>query len=92
MSASDNLSKSLFHGSSHPFNKGDIITPKGKGHAFATINLEYAKYHLEEIKGKEGKVYTVEPVDRQEMEEETSKGEFGNYRLSKKGFRVTGEA
>jgi hypothetical protein len=85
------LSEQLFHASPHPFKVGDVVEPRDREHAFATTSLGYAKRHLSQIRGEEGSVFTVEPVDVEDMKTETAKGDFGNYRLSKKGFRVTGK-
>lgn len=45
MSASDNLSGQLFHGSIHPFKKGDVIKPQEHSEAFATDSSYLAGYY-----------------------------------------------
>lgn len=81
MSASDNLSQSLFHGSSHPFNKGDIIKPIDMNHAHATTDKAYADNYsyLDAERNNNARdpkslftyLYKVSPVDAKEMHAET---------------------
>ena len=89
----------LYHGSPHALSIGDVILPYKTmyGHgpvssevAYATTNKIIAKNHAD--KGHTpGSVYTVEPVDADEMRE-TSKRRGGDrlVSMSALGFRVTG--
>lgn len=74
------LSNQLFHGSSQPFNKGDLIKPMEMDHAFATKDKQYADNHSvldAERDWKAGPkslftyLYKVSPVDAHEMHSET---------------------
>lgn len=74
------LSESLFHGSSHPFNKGDIIKPMEMDHAHATTDKAYANNYstldAERDYSRDPKslftyTYRVSPVDEKEMQSET---------------------
>jgi hypothetical protein len=72
MSAQDNLSQQLFHGTAHPFKEGDAVLPnsglfKGStGTAFSTTDYEAAKSYAKERAEREGtlfgQVYSVEPI------------------------------
>lgn len=93
------LSEPLFHGSIHPFKKGDIIKPGGTGLAWSSANLrhaaEYARmgnrralsndpdFKVEDQPVLFGTVYNVEPVKNDLISE-------GNIHASPTGFRVTG--
>lgn len=74
------LSGPLFHGTSHPFNKGDIIKPMGMEHAHATTDKAYAdnyanldaeRDHSVDPKSLFTYTYKVSPVDAKEMHTET---------------------
>lgn len=74
------LSQQLFHGSSHPFNKGDIIKPMEMEHAYATTDKEYAdnysvmdaeRDYTRDPKSLFTYNYRVSPVDEKEMHAET---------------------
>jgi len=95
MSAQDNLSQVLFHGTMAKLNPGDIISPKevtgyGAPLAFATDNHGAAKAFATDSDGKKGHIYQVEPVDAQEISQSMPiKGfKYGNEVISKKGFKV----
>lgn len=114
MSASDNLSEALFHASGADLKIGSVIKPTKKYRvAHATTSLKYATdfgeglthpgAHREGQIPMFGTVYTVEPVDAEEVSKETEtetnirKQEKNpevpaesHMRFSKKGFRVTG--
>jgi hypothetical protein len=38
----------LFHGTAHPFRKGDIVVPGNDGYAYATPDIKYAQYRAEQ--------------------------------------------
>jgi hypothetical protein len=77
MSASDNLSQQLFHGTIETLKTGDVITPRTEGGtAWATTDLDYALKHAKhrvssgygandggEYPIHHGNVYEVEPMD-----------------------------
>ena len=74
------LSEPLFHGSSHPFNKGDIIKPMDMDHAHATVDKAYAdnyanldaeRDYTRDPKSLFTYTYKVSPVDEKEMHTET---------------------
>lgn len=74
------LSGPLFHGTSHPLNKGDIIKPMDKDHAHATTDKAYADNYAvldaERDSHRDPKslftyTYRVSPVDEKEMHSET---------------------
>lgn len=95
MSASDNLSKVLFHGTMAKLNPGDIISPKevtgyGAPLAFATDNHGAAKAFATDKEGNKGNIYHVAPLDPQEISQPMPiKGfKYGNEVVSKKGFKV----
>jgi len=105
VTASDNLSSQLFHGSPHAIKTGDIITPKEHDVAYAANDPSYSDIYAVSHNYRDrqyalfGMNYTVEPVDAQEMHE-TTMGERSKWPdpssapkkvfKSKKGFRVTG--
>lgn len=97
MSASDHLSKQLFHGTIETLKPGDVI--KSDGVSWATSSMDYALKHTAERTrtgfgerpGGEypvhhGNIYEVEPLGAMQEPEE-SKGTFA----SKEGFRVKGQ-
>jgi hypothetical protein len=91
------LSRSLFHGTTNDFKKGDVILPKKKGVAWATPDKEYATnmalQRLDES-GMAGKhhVYRVEPLDAQEVKDTNKKhGMTSSNVISTKGFKVMGK-
>ena len=98
MSAEDNLSKALFHGTAHAFKPGDIIEPnsglfKGiSGTAFATTDYESAKAYAESRAEREGAthgmVYSVEPVDKDETSRINDNLGRQSVITSSKGFKV----
>jgi hypothetical protein len=117
LSASDNLSEQLFHASGANLKVGDVVTPTSKYRvAHATTSRRYAidfgeaQTHPNIYEGREveqpalfGAVYTVEPVDHDEMKKTTGeetdiRNEEKNpdvpaeshMRFSKKGFKITG--
>jgi hypothetical protein len=97
MSAEDNLSKELFHGTHVRFKKGDVITPQDRPIAWATTDKDHAQA-MADIRGEEnntkGRVYSVEPVDPEEMSNTSSNsGELPlDSVVSKKGFKIVGRA
>ncbi len=99
MSASDHLSRALFHGTSAQLNTGDVVEPRSMNYnvgalaAWATTSPELAKYYAYEKMGidkvQTAPIYKVEPVDPEEtLKEFPSKGH--TYVASTKGFRVLG--
>ena len=90
MSASDNLSKQLFHGTGADLTVGDIIKPMRHKVAHATTDKNYAtafgegSTHPEIDKNFQrplfGAVYTVEPVDHKEAETTTDKEMLRRYK------------
>lgn len=116
MSAHNNLSQQLFHASPADLTVGDVIQPSDKYRvAHATTDLKYATDFAEaqthpDIYSKRGgqapifgAVYSVEPVDINEMhkttEDETALRQQEknpevpaepHMKFSKQGFRVTG--
>jgi hypothetical protein len=97
MSASDHLSRSLFHGTSAQLNIGDVLEPRSMNYVvgdkavFAATEPELAKHYAYEKmainKSDTGSVYQVEPVD---AEEQLTSLKGGKYLASKKGFRILG--
>jgi hypothetical protein len=92
MSASDNLSKVLFHGTNAKLKPGDTVVPGSDfEHAFATTDSTLAKEYG-------SNVYKVSPVDSKEAIEYT-KAELAKWQsepstdaksvvTSAKGFKV----
>ena len=95
MSASDNLSSALFHGTTHAFKKGDIVLPKKRGVAWATTDKKFARGWAahRSIKGGSPQVYLVEPIDHEEVKATNKKhGMYPGTHISTKGFRVLKKA
>lgn len=94
MSAQDNLSAELFHGSAAKLKAGDVVRPgRDFPHAFATTDATLAKEYGANI-------YKVSPVDSKEAAEYT-KSELAKWQSepsadaksvvkSVKGFKVLG--
>ena len=92
MSASDNLSQALFHGTAAQLKPGDTVRPgRDFSHAFATTDATLAKEYG-------SNVYKVSPVDSKEASEYT-KAELAKWQSepsadtksvvkSAKGFKV----
>ena len=82
MSASDNLSKVLFHGSSHDFEVGDTVTPQhdtyGDGEVHATNDPKWASTFGDAL-------YEVEPVDKAEK---INENEGVEHWVSRSGYKV----
>lgn len=93
----------LFHGSHHAFQPGDTVLPRRElipgavdpdRPAFATDSPLVASTYT----GDTGKVYTVEPIDHEEVKKSRPFLNVGpdqhtaHYYTSQKGFRVTGTA
>lgn len=89
MSAQDNLSKQLFHGTGASLSVGDIIKPVRHKVAHATTDLGYATTFGESSTHPDidknfqrplfGAVYKVEPVDRDEAADTTEKEKTRRY-------------
>lgn len=105
MSAHDNLSKQLFHGSTYSYKPGDVIVPREDPYAFATNDpenaAEYAEtghiqtHHYGGQTALWNPVYSVTPVSSREMAHTTKKAQGSEYEapghyMSKKGFTVQG--
>jgi len=105
MSASDNLSQQLFHGSPHAIKTGDVITPRGSHVAYASSDPSYSDIYAVHVtptakqRALFGMNYKVEPVDSQEMHDTTEEARSQwvhpadapqHVYVSTKGFRVTG--
>ena len=80
MSASDNLSTQLFHGTNANLKPGDVITPKKYSKAFATTDASEAKAYAQTSRSMNkgetqpslfGAVYKVAPIDHEEMTTES---------------------
>ena len=96
MSASENLSSALFHGTMAKLKPGDIVEPRsGVGYgaqlAFATPHHGAARAFATPDEGEKGYIYHVEPVDK---EEQLGGGQIKGFPkgvrevTSKKGFKV----
>lgn len=89
MSASDNLSSQLFHGTAHAFKPGDVVTPQRHVAAFATERSKVAEAYAQsraEAQGMLfGMVYEVEPV-KDDLKQDVPL----HVRTSRTGFRVKG--
>jgi hypothetical protein len=98
MSAEDNLSKQLFHGSMASIPVGGIVEDKGNGAWASTSWGEASKYASSDFRSDPNPqpalfnpVYTVEPVDKAETEAHSKERNVpSDVRVSQKGFRVTG--
>jgi hypothetical protein len=98
MSASDSLSKQLFHGSMASIPVGGVVQDKGNGAWASTSWGEASKYASPSYRTDPSAqpalfnpVYTVEPVDKAETEAHSKERNVpSDVRVSKKGFRVTG--
>ena len=83
MSAQDNISEQLFHGSGEVFKSGDVIKPQNYSVAYSTTDPNYAYHFANEGNFRPAKktknwqmplfsmVYQVEPVDHEEMKSST---------------------
>lgn len=93
MSASDNLSKQLFHGTRAKIT-GDIITPGPSGFAYATTDKAaaelFGKTKLPEGEVGENKVYRVRGMGNVTTKKGNFKGE--THHISDTGFLILGEA
>lgn len=93
MSAQENLSQQLFHGSRAKI-EGPIIHPGPSGFAYATTDRGsaelFGKTKLPEGEVGENKVYRVMPLG----ETKTKKGQFKGetHHISDQGFLILGEA
>jgi hypothetical protein len=91
MSAEDNLSQEMFHGT-RAILRGKTITPMS-GVAYATSDPEaammFAKTKLPEGKLGDAKVYKVAPLD--DVEERAGNFPGEKHYSSKTGFKVIGE-
>lgn len=89
MTASDNLSAPLFHGTAHEFKPGDTVTPQRHVAAFATerpdVAAGYAGSRAERQGTLFGMVYEVEPLANDLKQDVPS-----HVRTSRTGFRVKG--
>ena len=98
MSASDNLSKELFHGTIETLKPGDLVKPRYSGaRAWATPSLEDAEKHTQnrissglgfDSDGKNphhGNIYEVEPLI---SSEDASSTDFPGAKSSTRGFIV----
>lgn len=99
MSAQNNLSSALFHGSIHPYKVGDTVTPGPDDLAWASSKPEIAAQYAEvgnsratsknkRIKVDDqpvlfGTVYKVSPIKNDLISEE-------DIHASRTGFKVTG--
>lgn len=98
MSAEDNLSQQLFHGTKASIPVGGIIKDKGNGAWAAKSWGEASKYASSEFRSDPSPqpalfnpVYTVEPVDKEEADAYSKeRGVPSDVSVSRKGFRVTG--
>jgi hypothetical protein len=91
MSAEDNLSAILFHGTGVTFKPGDVVKPKGRGsrHAWAASSKDVAANFAGGHEGDtQSLVYRVTPVDPSEQ----TQTDDPNIHRSRKGFKVIGEA
>lgn len=99
MSAQDNLSKPLFHGTTDSIKPGDIIKPtpqiiSGRTEAYATHNYdEAANYAGARALGRNalfGSVYEVEPLEKDTtlQEKPSLLTNRKDVRTSDMGFRV----
>ena len=91
MTASNNLSAVLFHGSAHAFKPGEVIEPRNHAAAFATTSHEtakaYASVDAEHHGVLMGMTYEVEPVGEYTMQADHT-GLFKDVATSRRGFRV----
>jgi hypothetical protein len=83
VSASNHLNKSLFHGSSHTFEVGDVVSPEhdvwGEGEVHATNNPLFASTFGDHV-------YEVSALDEPKMIQEDDEGR--QHWVSKAGFTV----
>ena len=98
MSAEDNLSRQLFHGTIETLKPGDLVKPRYSGaRAWATPSLEDAEKHTQnrissglgfDSDGKNphhGNIYEVEPLI---SSEDASSTDFPGAKSSTRGFIV----
>jgi hypothetical protein len=88
----------FYHGSAHPFNVGDVVSPQGdEPYAYATEHM-YVADTIARMRG--GKVYSVSRVDPKELGSDSelaskqseirAQGKtHAQTQISKKGFKVT---
>jgi len=96
----DFKSQVLYHGSQHPFEVGDVVTPQDGEPAYATSDVHLAAYYASIPYGQgpvisksfpAGHIAVVEPLDAQEPKTSTLHDETNIVAKSAKGFRVTGK-
>ena len=90
----------LYHGSQHPFEVGDVVTPQEGEPAYATSDVRLAAYYAAIPYGDgpvvhkslpAGHIAVVEPLDAQEPETSTLTDKTNIVAKSTKGFRVIGK-
>jgi hypothetical protein len=91
-------SKEFYHGSAHPFNVGDVVSPQGdEPYSYATEHM-YVADTIARMRG--GKMYSVSRVDPKELSSDSelsskqaeirAQGKTHSVtQISKKGFKVT---
>ena len=85
----------LYHGTAHPFQVGDIVTPVNMPAAFAASDPRSASIYSSirsHVSGKPGRLFQVEPLEEDDTytERETRTGD--KVATSRKGFKVVAEA
>lgn len=87
MSAADNLSAPLFHGTGREFKPGEVVTPQRHVAAFSTLRPDvaavYAQSRAEQAGHLFGMVYEVEPVAN-DLKQDVPL----HVRTSRSGFRI----
>lgn len=97
MSASDNLSRALFHGSGHDFVPGDIVEPRHSAYGYGAFASHYPSIariyasglHGMAPEGQQGRLFgTVWEVEPLEGDTPRPDAVVGEHMMSDKGFRV----
>lgn len=106
MAASEHLNPRLFHGTTHPFEVGDIVEPRSRNTlprvAFASEDLSLARTYAGILAergvtgggirmGKTGPARVFEVAPVDPEENLTYHGHGKGIYVSRKGFRVIGE-
>lgn len=85
----------LFHGTAHPFQVGDVVTPMNMPAAFAASDPRSASIYSSirsRVTGQPGRLFQVEPLQDDDTYEEKETRTGAKIATSRKGFKVVAEA
>jgi hypothetical protein len=95
MSRSEEFRESaLYHGTAHPFQIGDVVTPMNMGVAFAASDPRAASIYSSirsHVTGKPARLFQVQPIEGDDTVEQKETRTGHVIATSKKGFKVVSE-